>query len=39
MTTFLFHGDTVRHPAIRHEVGLEIIDPFLLVVRDGTPLC
>ena len=38
MTTFLFHGDTVRHPAIRHEVGLEIIDPFLLIVRDGATL-
>ena len=38
MTTFLFHGDTVRHPAIRHEVGLEIMDPFLFVVRDGEQL-
>ena len=35
MTTFLFHGDTVRYPAIRHEVALEIMDPFLFVVRDG----
>ena len=38
MTTYLFHGDTVRHPAIRHEVGLEIMDPFLLVDRDGEQL-
>jgi Xaa-Pro aminopeptidase len=33
MTTILFYGDTIRYPAMRHEVPLEIMDPFLLVVR------
>jgi Xaa-Pro aminopeptidase len=33
--TILLYGDTARYPAMRHEVPLEIIDPFLLVVRDG----
>jgi Xaa-Pro aminopeptidase len=35
MTAILLYGDTVRYPAIRHEVGLEIIDPLLVLVRDG----
>lgn len=35
MATILLYGDTVRHPALRHEVPLEIIDPFLFVERDG----
>ena len=30
MATFLLYGDTVRYAAIRHEVPLEIIDPFLV---------
>ncbi len=34
MTTFLFYGDTVRYPSLRHEVPLEILDPFLFVARD-----
>jgi len=34
MTALLFHGDTVRHPSLRHEVPLAIIDPLLLVL-DG----
>ena len=34
MTAILLHGSTSRHPALRHEVPLEIIDPFL-VVADG----
>ena len=38
MPTFLLYGDTLRHPAIRHEVPLEIMDPLLVVVRDGGPL-
>jgi len=38
MPTFLLYGDTLRHPAIRHEVPLEIMDPLLVVVRDGSPL-
>ena len=33
----LLYGDTVRYPAIRHEVPLEIIDPLLFVARDGRP--
>jgi Xaa-Pro aminopeptidase len=35
MATILLHGDTVRHPAIRHEIPLAIIDPVLLAIRDG----
>ncbi len=35
MATILLYGDTVRYPAVRHEVGLEIIDPLLLAVRNG----
>ena len=38
MTTILFYGDTIRYPAMRHEVPLEIMDPFLLVVRGGDRL-
>jgi Xaa-Pro aminopeptidase len=38
VATILLHGDTTRHPAMRHEVPLEIIDPFLFVDRDGEPL-
>src|SRR4051794_32208119 len=33
--TVLLYGDTVRYPSMRHEVPLEIIDPFLFVARDG----
>ena len=36
MTAILFYGDTVRYPAVRHEVPLEIIDPLLVAVRDGS---
>jgi Xaa-Pro aminopeptidase len=35
VATILLYGDTARHPAMRHEVPLEIVDPFLLVERDG----
>ena len=35
MTAILLYGDTVRYPAIRHEVPLEIIDPLLVAVEDG----
>ncbi len=35
MTTLLLYGDTLRYPSLRHEVPLEIMDPFLLVERDG----
>jgi Xaa-Pro aminopeptidase len=33
MATILLYGDTVRNAALRHEVPLEIIDPFLFVAR------
>jgi Xaa-Pro aminopeptidase len=35
VATILLYGDTARHPSIRHEVPLEIIDPFMFVERDG----
>jgi Xaa-Pro aminopeptidase len=35
MTTILLYGDTVRYPSMRHEVPLEVMDPFLFVDRDG----
>jgi Xaa-Pro aminopeptidase len=38
MATILLYGDTIRYPALRHEVPLEIIDPFLFVARDGQAL-
>ncbi len=38
MATVVLSGDTVRYPALRHEVPLEVIDPFLLVARDGDAL-
>jgi len=31
--TILLYGDTARYPAMRHEVPLDIVDPFLVVVR------
>jgi Xaa-Pro aminopeptidase len=34
VATILIYGDTVRYPSMRHEVPLEIIDPFLFVERD-----
>jgi Xaa-Pro aminopeptidase len=34
MATFLLYGDTVRYPALRHELPLAIIDPMLLAIRD-----
>jgi Xaa-Pro aminopeptidase len=37
MPAALLYGDTVRNPALRHEVPLEIMDPFLLVQRNGRP--
>jgi Xaa-Pro aminopeptidase len=33
--TILLYGDTIRYPAMRHEVPLEVVDPFLFVARDG----
>ena len=35
MTAILLYGDTVRYPAIRHEIPLEIIDPLLVAVENG----
>ena len=35
MATVLMYGDTVRYPALRHEIPLEIIDPLLFAARDG----
>lgn len=35
MADLLLFGDSVRSAAMRHEVGLEILDPFLLVEHDG----
>jgi hypothetical protein len=35
MTDFLFHGDTQRSPAMRHELPVSIGDPFLLAVVGG----
>ena len=38
MATILLYGDTIRYPALRHEVPLEIMDPLLFVARDGRAL-
>lgn len=35
MTDVLMHGDTVRHPDLRHEVPLSLGDPFLYMEKDG----
>ena len=35
MATILLYGDTIRYPAVRHEVPLEIVDPLLVAVDDG----
>jgi Xaa-Pro aminopeptidase len=37
MSGLLLHGDTVRSPALRHEVPLAIIDPFTYLEADGRP--
>ena len=37
MPTLLIYGDTVRNPSLRHEVPLEIMDPFLFVEHEGRP--
>ena len=34
MTTILLYGDTIRHPALRHEVPLAIVYSFLFVAHD-----
>jgi Xaa-Pro aminopeptidase len=35
MTDFLFHGDTERSAAMRHELPVSIGDPFLLAIAGG----
>jgi Xaa-Pro aminopeptidase len=35
MTDVLIHGDTIRHPELRHEVPLTLGDPFLYAEKDG----
>jgi Xaa-Pro aminopeptidase len=35
VATILMYGDTIRYPAMRHEVPLEIVDPFLFVAHEG----
>ena len=35
MADLLFYGDTERSPAMRHELPVPIVDPFLLAVVDG----
>jgi Xaa-Pro aminopeptidase len=36
--TVLLYGDTVRYPALRHEVPLAVVDPFLFAEHNGRPL-
>ena len=38
MAPFLLFGDTIRFASMRHELPLEILDPFLLVVGGERPL-
>jgi Xaa-Pro aminopeptidase len=38
VATVLLYGDTIRYPSMRHEVPLEILDPFLFVARDDEKL-
>ena len=35
MADLLFYGDTERSPAMRHELPVPMVDPFLLAVVDG----
>ncbi len=35
MPPILLYGDTIRYPAVRHEVPLEIVDELLVAVEDG----
>ena len=37
MATILLYGDTARYPSLRHEVPLEIMDPFLFADHEGRP--
>jgi Xaa-Pro aminopeptidase len=35
MPPILFYGDSIRYPAVRHEVPLEIVDELLVAVENG----
>jgi Xaa-Pro aminopeptidase len=35
VATILLYGDTIRYPALRHEIPLAILDRLLFVARDG----
>ena len=35
MAPILLYGDSIRYPAVRHEVPLEIVDELLVAVEDG----
>jgi Xaa-Pro aminopeptidase len=35
MAPILLYGDTIRYPAVRHEVPLEIVDELLVAVENG----
>jgi Xaa-Pro aminopeptidase len=35
MPDVLLYGDTIRSPALRHEVPISILDPFLYAEVDG----
>jgi Xaa-Pro aminopeptidase len=35
VTPVLLYGDTIKNASMRHELPLEIMDPFLFVERDG----
>jgi Xaa-Pro aminopeptidase len=38
MSSILLYGDSIRSPALRHEVPVAILDPFLFVAHDGRSL-
>jgi Xaa-Pro aminopeptidase len=37
VATILLYGDSIRHASLRHEVPVEIMDPFLFVEHGGRP--
>src|SRR5688572_8033777 len=38
MSSILLYGDSIRSHALRHEVPVAILDPFLFVAHDGRSL-
>lgn len=38
MSSILLYGDSIRFPALRHEIPLAIVDPFLFVAHNGRSL-